>query len=269
MNLNLDRDIVFFDLESTGLNVLRDRIIQIAMVKYFKNGNPPAELSMYINPGIPMSEEAFRVHGIKPAELANKPVFAQVGKKIFDFIGNADLAGYNSNRFDIPMLIEEFDRIGIDFAMDSRRTIDVQRIFYRMEPRTLSAALQFYTGQKLVDAHDAMADVKATIQILAGQLEMYKGVPVEASDGTVLENPVRNDVQALNEFTNDFKTLDATQRLRKNEQGEVVFNFGKYNNQPVAEVLKQDKNYYNWIMNKEFSAQVKKIVRKIYQENGK
>ena len=125
---------------------------------------------MLINPGIPISEEAFRVHGIKPQDLSNKPVFSQVGQKIYDFIGDADLAGFSSNRFDIPLLMEEFDRIGIDFNVDQRRTIDVQRIFYRMEPRTLSAALKFYTGKKMEDAHNAMADVKATIEILKGQL---------------------------------------------------------------------------------------------------
>lgn len=269
MNFNLDRDIVFFDLESTGLNVVRDRIIQIAMVKYHKGGQSPAELSMLINPGIPISEEAFRVHGIKPQDLSNKPVFSQVGQKIYDFIGDADLAGFSSNRFDIPLLMEEFDRIGIDFNVDQRRTIDVQRIFYRMEPRTLSAALKFYTGKKMEDAHNAMADVKATIEILKGQLSMYEGVDLEDENGNIIPNPVKNDIAALDAFSNDLNTIDATQRLKKNEQGEIVFNFGKYINQPVAQVFAADKNYYNWILNKEFSSQVKKIVKKIYKENEK
>ena len=140
MEVKLDRDLVFFDVETTGLNVIRDRIIQIALVKLHKNGQPPAELSMLINPGIPISEEAMAVHGITPKDLANKPTFVQVAQKIWDFIGPSDLAGYNSNRFDVPMLLEEFARVGMEFDLSKRRLIDVKGIFYKMEPRTLKAA---------------------------------------------------------------------------------------------------------------------------------
>ena len=176
MELHLDRNLIFFDIESTGLNVIRDRIIQLAMIRYHQNGSPPEERSYLINPGIPISEEAMAVHGITPEDVANKPTFQQLAKEIFDFIGDADLAGYNSNRFDIPVLMEEFARVGIDFDVDQRRTIDVQRIFYKMEPRTLSAAYQFYCQKSIAKAHDALEDVRATVEVLDGQLRRYQGV---------------------------------------------------------------------------------------------
>ncbi len=269
MTFNLDRDLCFFDIEATGLNVIRDRIVQIAIIKYFKNGKAPEELSMLINPGIPISEEAMQVHGIQPKDLANKPTFQQVAQKLYDFIGNADMAGYNSNRFDLPLLMEEFARVGIDFDVSRRRSLDVQRIFYKMEPRTLRAALKFYSGQELVDAHDALADVRATIAVFEGQLKRYENVDIEDEDGNVQKNPVRNDMQAIHDFTNDLKTLDATQRLKLNTEGVPVFNFGKYMGQPVAEVLSRDKQYYNWMLNKEFSTQVKQIIKKLVKEHEK
>jgi DNA polymerase-3 subunit epsilon len=265
MQFKLDRDLVFFDLEATGLNVIRDRIVQVAMVKYFSNGEEPAEISMLVNPGIPISEEAMGVHGITPKDLANKPTFEQVADQLFNFIGDADLAGYNSNRFDIPLLMEEFARVGIEFNVDNRRTIDVQRIFYRMEPRTLRAALKFYCDKELEDAHDALADVKATVDVLKGQIHRYDGVDLVGEDER-LENPVRNDMQKLHEFTNDARIVDATQRLKRNSDGIIVFNFGKYLNQPVAETLSKDKQYYHWILNKEFSSQVKQLVKKLVKE---
>lgn len=269
MTFNLTRDLCFFDLESTGLNVVRDRILQIAIIKYFADGREPAELSMLVNPGIPISEESMRIHGITPKDVANKPTFPQVARKIFDFIGNADLAGYNSNRFDVPMLMEEFDRAGIDFDIDSRRIIDVQRIFYKMEPRNLRAALRFYCGRDMENAHDALADVKATVDVFAGQLKRYEGMDYEDDDGKVFPNPIRNDIQAIFEFTMDEKILDVTQRLRLTPDGEVVFNFGKYIGRPVAQTLIEDKQYYHWILNKEFSVQVKKLVKKLVEDYEK
>jgi len=266
MKLNLTRDLCFFDLESTGLNVIRDRIIQIAIIKFFAKDREPEELSMLVNPGIPISEEAMRVHGITPKDVANKPTFPQVAQKIFDFIGNADLAGYNSNRFDVPMLQEEFARAGIDFDIDSRRIIDIQRIFYKMEPRNLRAALRFYCDRDLENAHDALADVRATIDVFGGQLQRYEGQDYEDDDGNVFKNPIRNDMQAIFEFTKDAKVLDITQRLRLTPDGEVVFNFGKYIGRPVGQTLYEDKQYYHWILNKEFSVQVKKLVKKLLGE---
>lgn len=269
MTFNLDKDLIFFDLEATGLNVMRDRIIQIALIKYPKGGGEPIEFEMLINPSMIITEEAMKVHGITPQDVANKPTFPQVAQKIYDFIGNADLAGYNSNRFDVPMLMEEFDRAGIDFDVSKRRLLDMSRIFYKMEPRTLAAAVKFYTGKRMENAHDALADVQATIDVFKGQLKMYAGQDHEDGDGNITENPVRNDMQAIHEFTNDLRHVDVTQRLKYDLNGVIVFNFGKYAEQPVAEVLHRDKNYYNWIMTKEFSVQVKRMVEKLYKEHDK
>lgn len=266
MDFNLDRDLIFFDLEATGLSVVRDRIIQIAMVKYPKKGGEPQELSMLINPGIPISEEAMEVHGITPKDVATKPTFQQVAEEIYNFIGNADLAGYNSNRFDIPMLMEEFDRVGIEFSIDNRRTIDVQRIFYKMEPRNLKAAVRFYCNKEMENAHDALADVYATIDVFKGQLEKYRGVDYEDDDGNITPTPVTNDMQVVHDFTNDLRYVDATQKMKYDVDGSIVFSFGKYNGKPVGETLSKDKQYFNWILNKEFSSQVKQIVKRLVRE---
>ena len=269
MKLNLDRDLCFFDLEATGLNVIRDRIVQIAIIKYSKKDKAPEELSMLINPGIPISAEAMEVHGITPKMLANKPTFQQVARKLYDFIGNSDLAGYNSNRFDVPMLMEEFARVGIELDISKRRLIDVQRVFYKMEPRTLKAALKFYCNKELINAHDALADVQATIDVFKGQLIRYEGVDLVDADGNVIEAPIKNDMQVIHDFTSDLKTIDATQRLKYDQNGVVVFNFGKYVGKPVAKILYEDRQYYNWILNKEFSSQVKQIVKRLVKEYGK
>ena len=266
IELNLEKDLCFFDLESTGLNVIRDRIIQIAIVKLRKDGKPHEELTLLINPGIPISQEAMDVHGITPDMLRNKPIFAQVARQIYDFIGDSDIAGYNSNRFDIPLLMEEFARVGFEFELDKRKTIDVQRIFYKMEPRTLSAALMFYCGKKMTNAHDALADVKATIDVFKGQISMYENTDFEDGKGNIFEKPIRNDMKAIHTFTNDTKVIDVTQRLKYNTQDEIVFNFGKYNGKKVADVFKIEPNYYHWIMSKEFSFQVKRTVAKIWKE---
>lgn len=267
MQINLKKDLCFFDIESTGLNVMRDRILQIGIIKYFKDGREPQELEMLINPGIPISEEAMSVHGITPKDLANKPVFSQVAQKIFDFIGNADLAGYNISRFDVPMLMEEFARVGLDFDVEKRRFVDVQRIFYKMEPRNLKAALRFYCDKEMEDAHDAMADVRATVDVFMGQLKRYEGVDHRDDDGNVTPAPIQNDVQMLHDFTQDTKTIDVTNRLKYNEQGEIVFNFGKYTGVPVLKVFDQEPQYGYWILNKEFSVQVKNIIRQLMKEH--
>ncbi len=258
---NLKKPIVFFDIESTGLNVIRDRIVQIALVKYLPNVDEPEQLEMLINPGIPISKEAMEIHGITPADVARKPTFAQVADKLFDFIGEADLAGYNSNRFDIPMLMEEFARAGRELDLSQRNTIDVQRIFYKMEPRTLKAALKYYCGKELLDAHDALADVIATVDVLEGQLKKYKGVDHVDGDGFTLEAPIKNDMDALNDFSNDLKIVDVTQRLKYDSDHNIVFNFGKYMGQEVGKTLYKDRQYLNWILEKEFTHQVKKIVK--------
>ena len=266
MTFNLTRDLIFFDVETTGLNVLRDRIIQIALIKYPKNGDEPKELQMLINPGIPIAPDAMAVHGITPKDLANKPTFQMVAKQLFDFIGNADLSGYNAARFDIPMLMEEFARVGIEFDMEKRRIIDVQRIFYKMEPRTLKAALKYYCQKDLEDAHDAMADVRATIDVFIGQLQHYAGKNLYDENDNIIEEPIKNDMQVLHEFTNDLKLVDVTQKMKYDHNNVIVFNFGKYQGQRVGEVLSKDKQYYHWILEKEFSAQVKQVVKKLVKE---
>ena len=270
MQLNLQKDLIFFDLESTGLNVLKDRIVQIAMLKYFKDpAKDPQELSMLINPSIPISEEAMSIHGLTPKQLANKPTFQQVAKQLFDFIGNADLAGYNSNRFDIPMLLEEFARVGLDFKLEGRKTIDAQRIFYKMEPRTLRAAYRFYCQKELEDAHDALADVRATAEVFKGQIAHYAGKNLLDEEGNIIPEPIKNDMQVLHDFTNDQRFVDATQRLRYDHNGKIVFSFGKYEGQEVLQVILKDHNYYRWLLEKDFSVQVKQTIKKIMSDYEK
>lgn len=267
MKFNLSKDLIFFDVESTGLNVVRDRIVQIALIKYSPGKDDPQELSLLINPGVPIPEESYAIHGISAQDVANQPTFAQVADKIYTFIGDGDLAGYNSARFDVPILMEEFARVGMEFSMENRSSVDVQRIFYKMEPRTLSAAVRYYCNKELQGAHDALADVRATVDVLKGQLLRYDGVDLIVDEEETISAPIVNDVKALHAFTSDLKTIDATQRLKYNKDGVIVFNFGKYANQTVADVLKKDKNYYNWILTKDFSSQVKQIIKRIYKEH--
>jgi len=264
--IELDRDIVFFDIESTGLNVIRDRIMQIALIKIFADGRPQEELEMLVNPGVLISEEAYAVHGIGPKDVANKPTFDQVADKVYNFIGNADLAGYNSNRFDVPMLMEELARAGYNFDISIRRLIDAQRIFYRMEPRTLSAALKYYAGKEMTNAHDALADVRATIDVFVGQLDHYKDRDYVNEDGEVTEKPLARDMDAVHKFCLDDRFLDVTNRIKRNAQGVPVFNFGKYQGKPVGKVCTEDPGFYNWLMNKDFTQQVKKLVKQITDE---
>lgn len=266
MEFNLEKDIVFFDLEATGLNVVRDRIVQIALIKYSKGNPEPQELEMMINPGMPISPEAMAVHGITPEMLRNKPTFEQVAQQIFDFIGDADLSGYNSDRFDVPMLMEEFNRAGLELSLENRNLIDIQKIFYRMEPRTLKAAYKVFCGEELVDAHDALADVRATVAVFKGQLAKYKDVDYEDGDGFVTKAPINNDIKSIAQFLDDGKTVDVTQKMRYDQNGQIVFNFGKYVGKPVAKTLYEDRQYLNWILEKEFSAQVKQTVKRIVKE---
>ena len=265
MEFKLEKDLCFFDIEATGLHVIRERIIQIAIKKFYADGREPEVYNQLINPGIPIGQEAMDITGITPAMLRNKPTFQQVAKEIYHFFGDADLAGYNSNRFDIPMLMEEFDRCGYEFSLEGRRTIDVQRIFYRMEPRTLKAAHRFYVGTEMRNSHDAINDVEATIEVLKGQLDKYKDQDLIDNE-EIIRSPVRNDMAALHDFSNDPKMLDVTQRLKYDANGVIIFNFGKNQGRSVKEVFTEDPDYYHWIAKKEFSVQVKSIVKKIYKE---
>lgn len=258
---NLDRDLVFLDIESTGLHVIHDRIIQLALIKYVKDHEEPQEYTALVNPSREISEEAISIHGITPEMVADKPFFKEVAQEVFDFIGDADLAGYNSNRFDVPMLMEEMDRAGFPLDMSTRRTIDVMRIFTKMEPRNLVAALKFYTGEDLDNAHDALEDVRATIKVLQGQLSRYKDTPFDDGEGNITK-PIQNNMQALHDFTTDLRYADVTQKLRHDLDGRIVFNFGKYNGEPVGKFLYQDRQYLGWMLSKDFSYQVKDIIQK-------
>ena len=263
MQFNLKKDLVFFDIEATGLNVIKERIVQLALIKY-SPGQEPVELELLINPHpVVISEEAFGIHGISQEMVNDKPTFAEVSKQIYDFIGDADLAGYNSDRFDIPMLMEEFPRAGTEFSMDNRNNIDVQKIFYKMEPRTLSAAYRVYCNKHIENAHDALADVRATVEVLQGQLKRYENVDMIDGDGFTHPSPIVNDIEALSKFTTNSQMVDATMRFKYNAKGEIIFNFGKYAGKNAREILKSDKQYYNWILDKDFSAQVKQIVKKL------
>nr|MBS0037365.1 3'-5' exonuclease [Saprospiraceae bacterium] len=263
MDFNLEKDLVFLDLEATGLHVIRDRIVQVGMVKYPADGGATTELNLMVNPGIPISKEASQVHGFSNEDVANEPLFSEIAGRVMEFIGNSDLAGYNLLSYDIPMLLEELYRAGIELEMENRRVVDVQRIFYKMEPRNLAAAYRYYCQKEMDNAHDALADVRATAEILKGQLKMYSGKDLKKDDGEVIEEPVKNDVEALHKFTNDYNLIDATRRLKYDHKGRVVFNFGKYAGKEVGPLLAKDKQYLNWILNKDFSYQVKYLVQKL------
>ncbi|MBB4079942.1 DNA polymerase-3 subunit epsilon [Lewinella aquimaris] len=262
--LPLSNDLVFFDLEATGLNLTRDRIVQIAMIKLFADGSPSEELEMKINPTVPVSAEAEAIHGLSNADLEDKPTFTQVAHELHTFIGNADLAGYNSNRYDVPLLQEEFYRVGIFFDTTNRRLIDAQHIFYQMEPRTLSAALKFYAGKEMTDAHDALADVRATVDVFKGQLKHYAGATFEKDNGTIV-SPFES-MDAVADFCKDDRFLDATRRLKRGPDGTPLFNFGKHAGKPVAEVFAKEPSYLKWILDKDFTTEVKALVQAIDEE---
>ena len=199
--------------------------------------------------------------------MRDAPTFREVATKIQAFIGDADLAGYNSNRYDVPLLQEEFYRAGIFFDTSGRRLIDAQQIFYQMEPRTLSAALKFYAGKEMENAHDALADVRATVDVFAEQLRHYAGAIYEREDGTVIE-PF-TDMDAVAEFCKDDRFLDATRRLKRGPDGVPVFNFGKHAGKPVAEVFAKEPSYLRWILDKDFTTEVKTLVQVIEEERKK
>lgn len=261
MTLPLPNDLLFFDLEATGLNITRDRIVQLAMIKLFADGRPREELEMKLNPTVPISAEATGIHGLTNDDVADAPTFADVAQRIYDFIGDADLAGYNSNRYDVPLLQEEFYRAGIFFDTNGRRLIDAQQIFYLMEPRTLGAALKFYAGKEMENAHDALADVRATVDVFRGQLKHYAGATYEKDDGTTIQ-PF-TDMDAVADFCRDDRFLDATRRLKRGPDGTPLFNFGKHAGKPVAEVFAKEPSYLKWILDKDFSTEVKALVQAI------
>ena len=248
MNLNLKNPIIFFDLETTGLDVCKDRIVQIAYIKVNPNGTEE-EKNYLINPEKPIPAEASAVHGIKDEDVADKPTFKQLASTLAKDFKGSDIAGFNSNKFDVPMLAEEFLRAGIDIDLARSKKIDVQTIFHKKEQRTLVAAYKFYCGKELIDAHDAMADTRATYEVLKGQLDKY--------------DDLENDVDFLSSFTSFNKNADFSGHVVFNEKGEEVINFGKYKGKTVAEVLKADPGYYGWIMQADFPNTTKQVFTRV------
>ena len=266
MKLKLEKDIVFFDIESTGLSVVKDRIVQLAIIKYFADGRPPIERTRLINPTIPIPIEASDIHKITNNMVKDQPTFAKLAKGLLELIGDADFGGFNSNRFDIVMLMEEFNRAGLELDMENRRTIDVLRIFHEMEQRTLKSAYKFYCSKKLEGAHDALVDVRATIEVLEAQLDKYKDCEYEEKDGTIIKNPIKNDIQSLHDFVTNPDELDFQGKIKLNSEGIPCFTFGKYQNQSVSSSLAGDSKYYQWLINGDFAFDTKKIITRLYNE---
>ena len=261
MELKLSKPLVVFDLETTGLVIGQAHIVEMCMIKVGTDGKEE-ERVMRFNPGIHIPEETTALHGIRDEEVKDCPTFAEAAPKIAQFIGNADLCGYNSNKFDVPLLVEEFLRAGVEFPLANRRFIDVQNIFHRMEPRTLAGAVKFYLNKPLEDAHTAGADTRATLEVLKAQLDRYNGVEYKDRDGNV-SVPVVNDMKALADFTANSKWADLTGYFVYDKQGRECFNFGKHKGRVVEEVFREEPAYYDWIMKSEFPLSTKRLVSEI------
>lgn len=249
MKLNLKTPIIFFDLETTGVDVSKDRIVEICYIKVWPNGNE-ASRTMRINPGMHIPEQSSAVHGIYDADVADCPTFKEVAQDIAnDFMG-CDIAGFNSNRFDLPMLAEEFLRAQVDIDLTRHRAIDVQVIYHKLEQRTLSAAYKFYCGAELVNAHSALADTQATYEILKAQLDHYPDVLV-------------NDMDFLSQFSSFTRNVDFAGRMVYDDNGNELFNFGKYKGERVDVILQRDPGYYAWMMNGDFPLNTKQALTRI------
>lgn len=246
MKLNLAKPIIFFDLETTGTNISHDRIVELSYIKIYPNGEEERK-SRRINPGIKIPPEATAVHHITDDDVKDCPSFKMIAKDLLRIFEGCDIAGYNSNKFDVPMLMEEFLRCGLKFNVNNRCFIDVQTIFHKMEQRTLVAAYRFYCGKELEGAHSALADTEATYEVLMGQLDRYP-------------DTLRNDVNFLAEFSSQNHNVDLAGRIIKNEQGEPVFHFGKYKGQRVQDVLASDPGYYAWMLQGDFPQNTKDVM---------
>ena len=249
MKLNLKNPLVFFDLETTGTNINSDRIVEICYLKVHPNGNEECK-TLRINPEMHIPEESSAIHGIYDEDVKDCPTFKEVAKKIAADIEGCDLAGFNSNRFDIPVLAEEFLRAGVDIDLMKRKFIDVQVIYHKMEQRTLSAAYKFYCNKNLEDAHTAEADTRATYEVLKAQLDRYADI-------------LQNDINFLSEYSCHTKNVDFAGRIVYNDQGVEVFNFGKYKGIAVKEILQKDPGYYSWILQGDFTLNTKNVLTKI------
>ncbi len=258
MELNLTKPIAFFDLETTGIKVATDRIVEISIVRQQVDGTVKIK-TLRINPEMHIPPEVTEIHGISDDDVKDCPTFKQVARELAQFLDNCDLAGYNSNHFDIPLLAEEFLRVDIDFDLKGRRFVDVQNIFHKMEPRNLGAAYKFYCAKDLVNAHSAEADTLATFEILKAQLDHYADVTFKDRKGN-LSQPVINDIKALSDFSHATKAVDLVGHIVYNDQNVEVFNFGKHKGKAVAQVLKDEPSYYNWMMRGEFPSSTKKVL---------
>ena len=248
MELALKNPIIFFDLETTGTNILRDRIVEISYIKVMPSGNE-TERTLRINPGMPIPAEATAIHHITDDDVKNAPPFKQVAQELANVFLGCDIAGFNSNRFDVPRLMEEFLRAGVNIDLSRRKFVDVQTIFHKMEQRTLIAAYKFYCGKDLTEAHSANADTRATYEVLKAQLDHYPSL--------------KNDIAFLSDFSSQNKNVDLMGRIIYNEAGKEVFNFGKYKGQLVEDVFRRDIGYYSWMMQGEFPANTKQVITNI------
>ena len=248
MNLKISKPICFFDLETTGVNVSLDRIVEISILKIFPNGNKESK-TWLVNPGVPIPLEASNIHGITNDIVKNEPLFKMIASDIKSMINNCDLAGFNSNKFDIPLLAEELLRSEIDFSLDNVATIDVQNIFHKMEQRTLSAAYQFYCGKSLDNAHSSKADTLATFEVLESQIEKY--------------NDLENNVSFLSDFSKRGKNVDLAGFIKYNEDNIPCFSFGKHKGKTVDYVLENESGYFGWLLNADFPMYTKKVLTQI------
>ena len=248
MALQLARPIAFFDLETTGVNLATDRIIEVAIIKILPDGTRQVKRKL-INPGIPIPAETTAIHGITDEMVKDAPSFKQCGNELKQFIENCDMGGYNSNRFDIPILMEEFLRAGMEVDLSTRKMVDVQHIFYKMEPRTLTAAYKYYCDKELVDAHSAEADVNATIDVFMSQIERYPHLG--------------NSLESILGIIGEDKVVDYARRFIFDEKGVEVFNFGKHKGRPVVDVLKAEPQYYDWMIRGDFPLHTKQKLTEI------
>ncbi len=247
MNLKLEKPIVFFDLETTGVQVAKDRIVEIAILKVFPNGNKESK-TWLVNPTIPIPEVTTAIHGISDKKVANEPTFKELATEISELIHNCDLAGYNSNKFDIPLLAEEFLRVGINFNMENRKAVDIQNIFHKMEQRTLVAAYKFYCDKDLTNAHSAEGDTTATYEVLLSQLDKYQ--------------ELENNIDFLADFSQrGRKFADMAGFVRFNDKGEEVLSFGKYRDVTLAQIWKDNPGYFSWINQADFPLYTKNVMR--------
>ena len=260
MKLNLRNPVCFFDIESTGVNITHDRIIEIAVIKMMPNGEILRKCNL-VNPGMPIPPESIQFHGITDNDVKDKPTFNELAKEYAKFFEGADLAGFSIMKMDVPMLVEEFNRAGVDFDYQRKRIIDSQKIFHLMEKRTLSAAYRFYMNKEMSDSHTAEADAEASMEVLLAQISKYDGQDVTDIGGKKI-GEIKNDMDSLSKLISD-DMVDLAGRMIKNEKGEEVFNFGKHKGKKVLQVFKEEPAYYDWMMNGDFPQDTKRKLTEI------